>query len=110
MKNFQASAVERRITITDQFDSQPMEAGWASEAIFFIWVEHINRPAILNVNAQISPDGINWIDENDATITINQSGYYNIKLVHFGNWLRVRGVVSESASEIKLSVHLHLKG
>lgn len=110
MRNFQASAVERRITVTEQFDSQPMEAGWASEAIFFIWVEEISIPADLTVLVQISPDGINWIDENDLRIIISRPGYYSVKAVHFGNWLRVRGVASNPASDIKLSVHLHLKG
>ena len=110
MKNFQASAVERRITITGQFGSQPMEAGWASEAIFFIWVESISIPTELMVNAQISPDGINWIDEDAAKISISQPGYYAVKTVHFGNWLRVRGTVNDPDSELKLSVHLHLKG
>ena len=41
MRNFHASAVERRVKFNKEFSSHPMEAGWAGEAIFFLIVEEI---------------------------------------------------------------------
>lgn len=111
MKNFHASAVERRITITDILASHPMEAGWASEAIFFLIVDNIEgEGVVLKTSVQISADGINWIDEGTVFEDIDRSGHYFAKVQHFGNWLRVRGQLHGENVSAKLSVHLHLKG
>lgn len=111
MKNFQASAVERRIVVIDDFASHPMEAGWASEAIFFLIIEEINGDnTILNASVQISADGINWIDEGATFSKINKPGHYFAKVSCFGNWLRVNANLQGLNPQIKVSVHLHLKG
>ncbi|TZF81872.1 hypothetical protein FW774_17660 [Pedobacter sp. BS3] len=111
MKNFQASAVERRITVTHDFASHPMEAGWASEAIFFIIVEEVSgAQATLETSVEISADGINWIDEGTSFAAIHSPGHYAAKVSHFGNWLRVHGKITGTNPAFKLSVHLHLKG
>ncbi|MEC3878968.1 hypothetical protein [Parapedobacter sp. 10938] len=110
MRHFHASAVERRITITDNLVSHPMEAGWASEAIFFLIVEEVQgTDAKLQATVEISADGINWIPEGTEFPIIKQPGHYFAKVSHFGNWLRVNGVVSGTDASIKLSVHLHTK-
>lgn len=111
MKNFQASAVERRITINQDFASHPMEAGWASEAIFFLIIEDVSGDdASLHAFVEISADGINWIREGTVFPPINTNGHYAVKVAHFGNWLRVQGNVTGQGAAFKLSVHLHLKG
>jgi len=111
MRQFHASAVERRITITSQLASHPMEAGWASEAIFFLVVEEFQgTDAALEAQVEISADGINWIAEGTVFQRVSNPGHYFVKVTHFGNWLRVRGDVSGKDAAIKLSVHLHLKG
>jgi hypothetical protein len=109
MKQFQASAVERRITAQpgEDFFSEPMEAGWAREAIFFLWIEEIGTGSF-SVNVQLSPDGINWIDDG-AGIVIDSAGYYFLRASHFGNWLRIRAGLSKINESVKLSVQLHLK-
>lgn len=110
MRHFHASAVERRITITNKLTSHPMEAGWASEAIFFLFVESVHGTgATLDAWVEISADGINWIREGAAFQKIDAAGHYFAKVSHFGNWLRVHGEVSGMDASIKLSVHLHLK-
>lgn len=111
MRHFNASAVERRITVSDILNSHPMECGWASEAIFFIIVEYLNDGNTrLNAFVQISADGINWVNEGTHFPEIDKVGHYYVKVAHFGNWLRVTGQVSGSDdASIKLSVHLHLK-
>jgi hypothetical protein len=107
MRHFQASAVERRIYFKSHLTSHPMEAGWASEAIFYLVVEEIKGEAILKAHVEISPDGINWIKEGAGFPEITRPGFYFCKVAHFGNWLRVNGEIS--GGEIKASVQLHLK-
>ncbi len=110
MRHFHASAVERRITITDALASQPMESGWASEAIFFLIVEELTgQGTILDARVEISADGINWISEGTVFQQISEPGHYYVRVSHFGNWLRVAGTAAGENASIKLSVHLHLK-
>jgi hypothetical protein len=109
MRQFQASAVERRICFKGNITSHPMEAGWASEAIFFLIVEEIKGAATLKAHVEISPDGINWIKEGSIFPDITAPGYYCCKVSHFGNWLRVHGDIAGADAEIKASVQLHLK-
>ena len=109
MRQFQASAVERRIYFKTQLTSQPMEAGWASEAIFFLIVEEIKGTACIKTHVEISPDGINWIKEGAVFPEITTPGHYFCKVTHFGNWLRVNGEISGAGAEVKASVQLHLK-
>jgi hypothetical protein len=109
MRQFQATAVERRLFFKENITSHPMEAGWASEAIFFLIVEEIKGAAILKAHVEISPDGINWIKEGAAFPEITGAGYYFCKVAHFGNWLRINGEIIGAGAEIKASVQLHLK-
>jgi hypothetical protein len=109
MRHFQASAVERRIYFKGNMTSHPMEAGWASEAIFFLIVEEIKGEASLRAYVEISPDGINWIKEGSTFREITGPGHYFCKVRHFGNWLRVNGEILGPDAEIKASVQLHLK-
>ncbi len=109
MRNFHASAVERRVKFKDEFISHPMETGWAGEAIFFLIVEEIGEGTIVNAGVEISADGINWITEGATFSLIDRPGHYFCKVSHFGNWLRVSGKITGSNTEIKASIHLHLK-
>ena len=109
MRHFQASAVERRIYFKENITSHPMEAGWASEAIFFLIVEEVKEGATLMAHVEISSNGINWIKEGAAFQEITVPGHYFCKVRHFGNWLRVNGEILGPAPEIKASVQLHLK-
>lgn len=109
MKQFLASTVEQRKTFESDFETHPMEGGWATEAIFFIVVEEISENEIaLNAAVEISADGVNWIPEGTVFERISKLGTYFVKIRHFGNWLRIKGQL-EGEGKIKLSVHLHLK-
>lgn len=110
MRNFQASAVERRVFFNGTITSHPMEGGWAGEAIFFLIVEELKgESTTANVFVEISADGINWIKEGSVFPLIDKPGHYFCKVSHFGNWLRVNGEVNGRHAAIKASVHLHLK-
>jgi hypothetical protein len=110
MRQFQASAVERRIWVDSELASHPMECGWASEALLFLIVEEVEgTDARLNARVQLSPDGINWIDEGTRFSPIDAPGTYFIRVGRFGTWLRVAGEVTGDGARFKVSVHLHLK-
>jgi hypothetical protein len=110
MRKFHASAVERRIWIDSSLASHPMEGGWASEALFFLIVEEVEGPeTALDVRVQLSPDGINWIDEGTQFEAITKPGTYFVRVREFGTWLRVAGSITGEGARAKVSVHLHLK-
>jgi hypothetical protein len=109
MRQFQATTIERRKIFNGVIQSQPIEAGWASEAIFFLIVEEIELNTGLSIAVEISADGINWIHEGTNFPPMNGAGHYFVKVKHFGNWLRVNGKIVGGNSQAKLSVHLHLK-
>jgi hypothetical protein len=101
------SVLERRETFTGDFACHPCEVAWAGEAIFFIRIEEISPDTLVRLRAQISADGINWIDEGGALPSLGAPGNTFLRLEKFGGWLRLAGSV-EGAS-IVLTVHLSLK-
>jgi len=97
--------VERNTEWKGTFASEPYEAGWASEAIFFVRaLEGSGNGAAARV--QISPDGMHWCDEG-TTLTLPDEGRISCcKISHFGNWLRLTGEVKTA---VKVLVTLSLK-
>lgn len=87
-----------------------METAWASEAIFFVHVETVEgEDAALKLAAQISPDGVNWVNEGTFFPELNKEGTTFVKLNHFGGFLRLEGEVSGKNPNFLITVHLVLK-
>ncbi|HBY97923.1 MAG TPA: hypothetical protein DEP84_28950 [Chloroflexi bacterium] len=102
--------VERAQPLRGEFSTEPYEAGWASEALIFIKVrEAMGSGQTLEAWVQISPDGIDWVDEGTQFPAIGAKGLYCVKLKHFGNWLRVAGRVGGSDNPVKATVYVALK-
>ena len=59
MQTTYTSVLARRIRIDDDFATLPYEAGWATEAVFFVQAE--GEHPKLELAVEVSPDGINWI-------------------------------------------------
>ena len=108
MKQFFASTVEQRKTFDSDFQTHPMETGWASEAIFFIVIEEISDGLVLDASVEISFDGVSWVSEGTRFERITGTGTYFVRVSHFGNWLRIQGKLNGGGAT-RLSVHLHLK-
>ena len=91
--------------------SEPYEAGWASEAIVFARCLGIEGPrGIGRLFVQISPDGMNWVDEGASlAVPRDEDETTFAKVSHFGNWLRLRAELPDGTM-IKLLATLHLKG
>jgi Domain of unknown function (DUF6385) len=102
------SVLARRIRIDGDFATLPYEAGWASEAVFFVQTEgeHPN----MEIAVEVSPDGINWVRRGRPVDMGVDDAIAEIPVTTFGNWLRVtvRGSTPETGSRIL--IHVNLKG
>lgn len=91
--------------------SEPLEAGWAREAVVFLRPLKLKGDAAAaEINVQLSPDGIRWADEGT---TIPLGGEVDrvtfARIGHFGNWLRLRASFPDGAGAQMLAT-VHLKG
>lgn len=90
MRQFQTSVLDRKQNIEDGCATEPFEAAWAGEAVFFIEVQKISGGTHLSAYVQISPDGIRWADEGTVLEGVAETGMRFLKVSHFGGWLRLR--------------------
>ena len=104
------AVVERNRLWTGRFETEPYEAAWAHEAIFFVRaLEALGGLADAYANVQISPDGMHWCDEGTRVPLPAKAGATTFGRVrHFGGWLRLVGRVP-SGEQIKVIVYLALK-
>lgn len=108
-KSFTA-VIERNATFTANFETEPYEAGWASEARWFIRVLERGREDIaIRVFAQVSPDGLHWCDEGGPAATIHDQGLTSFALRDFGHWLRLRCELVGVDPLVKVMITLSLK-
>ncbi len=108
MQTTHTSVLARRTTITSEFATLPHEAGWASEAVFFVQAD--GRHPELTIVGEISPDGINWVALTGANTLAEPASIVAIPLTTFGNWLRIRIGGATEAAPARVLVHLVLKG
>jgi hypothetical protein len=105
------AVIEKNTTWTSDFETEPYEAGWASECRWFIRIVTIDGvDAALAVTPQISPDGLLWCDEGLAPLVMSKPGVYSFPMRDFGNWLRLRAVVKGVNPSIKVMMYLVMKG
>jgi hypothetical protein len=105
------AVLERNRIFTQDFETEPYEVGWATEAIFFIKILEVkgNCPK-LEVKVQLSPEGLTWVDDDSDPLVISADGLYFIKVREFGNWLRLKCKIKGESPLFKLMIYLVLKG
>jgi len=109
MRAFQTTVLERKEAVERTLATEPFEAGWAGEAIFFVEAHELAGGSLL-ARVQISPDGIRWIDEGTARATLDGPGHAVIRVTHFGGWLRlVIDAPPGGGGATQVTVHLALK-
>jgi hypothetical protein len=88
--------------------SEPYEAGWAREATIFIRALRAPEGPQPVARAEISPDGMHWVPEGtEASMPSDRDGVAVLRLLHFGNWLRVASDFGPgSASTVLVTIHL----
>jgi hypothetical protein len=90
--------------------SEPYEAGWAREAVFFIRALKAPVGEQPTARVEISPDGMRWVAEGtQAPLPKEKDGLVALRARHFGGWLRVATEFAPD-SESTVLVTLHLKG
>ena len=108
LKRSYTAIVERGLPLKGEFATEPYEAGWATEALWFVRrLDSASQP-LKDVRVQISPDGIHWIDEGTKLGAFNAAGLAFARTTHFGNWLRLAGRVA-GPGEVSVLVALTLK-
>ncbi|MFC4852708.1 DUF6385 domain-containing protein [Actinophytocola glycyrrhizae] len=108
MLTFATSVIERRLQIRTAHTTHPFEAGWAGEAVFFIQAEGTHPE--LSIQAQISPDGLHWVDRGAPCVLSPQAAITAIDLENFGGWLRLAITGATGEQPATVLVHLALKG
>ena len=104
--------VERNVLWQGEFATEPYEAAWASEAIFFVRALDVNpsgEAGCYTAAVQLSADGIHWVDEGTCFELPRKKDEVTFCIVtHFGGWLRLSGRI-EPGDGIKVLVSLTLK-
>jgi hypothetical protein len=108
MQKTYTSVLARRVRIDGEFATLPYEAGWASEAVFFVQAE--GEHPELEIAAEVSPDGINWIRRGTPAVLSATAALAELPVTIFGNWLRVVVTGASAEAGARILVHVNLKG
>src|SRR5688500_112435 len=99
MRRSYTAVVERGEPLTGEWATEPYEAGWASEALVFVRLLDSPSEAHVTARAQLSPDGIHWVDEGTVLPSLNAGQpLVFVRLREFGNWLRLAGSITPEAA------------
>jgi hypothetical protein len=108
MQKTYTSVLARRVRIDGDFTTLPYEAGWASEAVFFVQTE--GEHPRLGIAVEVSPDGINWVRRGSPVPLDVADTIAEIPITTFGNWLRVTVHGSTAEMHSRILIHVNLKG
>ena len=109
MRQSHTAIIERDVTWAGVFETEPYEAAWASEAIYFIRFMALEGDAARGcARVQISPDGMHWCDEGASVDFGGDADVAFVRVRHFGSYLRLAGKVPADAA-MKVLVYLVLK-
>jgi hypothetical protein len=103
------SVLERNHVWRGRFETEPWEAAWAKEAIFFIRTLDVKGHQDVFARVQISPDGMRWCDEGTSVLlpkAVDEVSF--VRVTHFGGWLRLQGELP-AGEERKVMCYLTLK-
>lgn len=110
MRESHTSVIERNVRWSRSFATEPYEAAWASEAIFFVRALESHGPVeTTRAVVQISPDGMIWCDEGTEMSLPVAPDISFCRVRHFGGWLRLAGELPPEA-DLRVIVYLVLKG
>jgi hypothetical protein len=107
-ENFTA-IVGRNETWSGQAATEPYEAGWARESVFFVRALKAPVGPSPRARVEISPDGMHWMPEGTTLdLPAEKDGIAAARIARFGNWLRLTAQFADGA-ETTVLVTLHLK-
>jgi len=98
LRQSQVAVIARNERWRGEAATEPYEAGWAGEAVFFLRALAVEGPTGQGrAYVQISPDGIRWVDEGTSAPVPAADGIAVMRVAHFGHWLRLRVSLPEGA-------------
>lgn len=110
MHNFNTVVLERLKDFSSSFETEPYEAAWAREAIFFMRVHEVHGDDTrVRAYVQLSADGIEWIDEGTEFTGTSRPGSQFVRVSHFGGWLRLRVSLDGESPTVRTTIQLALK-
>lgn len=110
MRQSLTAVLERNTTVRGDFETEPYEVAWATEARWFVQVlSATDEQARLQITTQISPDGLTWCDYDETAMVTEGTGLTSWAVREFGHWLRLRGTVRGEDVSAKLRVYLAIK-
>lgn len=107
MKQFYTVVLDRLATFKSRLDSEPYEAGWADTLIAFVRIHEKKGNSAFKAWLQISPDGIEWIDEGSSAVLEKGNNLMFFKASGFGGFLRL---CLECDDECRVTTYFALKG
>ncbi len=109
MRQSHTAVIERNTSWSGRIETEPYEAGWASEAMFFVRIlEPRTGSAPVSLAVQISPDGIHWCNEGTVLPLDTAAALSWCRVSQFGTWLRLAGRLPRDMS-LKVMVYIQLK-
>ena len=102
------AVLERNLELAGDHETEPYEAGWASEARFFVRILDSACPN-LRLRVQISPDGLVWCDERPEAYETGGVALFSFALRDFGHWLRLHCETVPPDTQAKIMIYLALK-
>jgi hypothetical protein len=97
MRNAYTAVIARGELWQGSVQTEPYEAAWAGEAVFFVRVLEATGSGEAIAKVQISPDGMHWVDEGGKLSIHAEAGHLSFERVaNFGGWLRLSVVVPPS--------------
>lgn len=114
MRNAYTAVIARGEWWEGSLQTEPYEAAWAGEALFFVRVMHVGDDAQAGAasavaRVQISPDGLHWVDEGGSMrIPARVDALVFARVREFGGWLRL-AVEVPSGARLQVVATLALK-
>lgn len=117
MKRCITSVLEQGNIWEEDFATEPFEAGWASEARWFVrMLDPLPTERLaLTIAPQISPDGILWCDDEEngpplrLDLPVSSTKVFTRRQRHFGNWVRLNVAFGHTPAPVKFLIYLVLK-
>lgn len=114
MRNAYTAVIARGEWWEGALQTEPYEAAWAGEALFFVHVMQTGEDAARGAasavaRVQISPDGLHWADEGGSMrIAARTDTLAFVRVREFGGWLRL-AVEVPGGSRMQVVATLALK-
>lgn len=110
VRQSQSAVLERGVDLETVHATEPFEVAWAAQARWFVQFLRPAEGTRVELQVQISPDGINWIDhEGCRALDTEAVGLVSIPVTEFGHWLRLLARRTSGTGRPQLRIHLELK-